>query len=160
MPREITGRHVLIAMLVFFGVTIAVNAVFITQALETFTGEDVSQPYVKGLQYNETLAERAAQSALGWNATIDATRDASGATALSASLHDGNGKPLSGLSVSLTLQRPTDSHLDQTLTLSETAVGAYATTIPDLAPGQWDAIITTAASDGTKFEARRRLWLR
>ena len=57
--NEIRGRHVLIGFIVFFGLIFLVNGVFLYYALTTFGGGETSNPYRKGLHYNETLAEAA-----------------------------------------------------------------------------------------------------
>ena len=41
-----------------FGVTIGVNATFITLAMRTHPGEDVPRSYYQGLNFNDTLAQR------------------------------------------------------------------------------------------------------
>ena len=71
MIKRVTGWHVLAVILVFFGVIITVNVIFIIQATRTFRGEDEPRSYVQGLDYNSTLAARAEQAALGWTATTE-----------------------------------------------------------------------------------------
>ena len=51
----IKGHHVLFALIGFFGVTIAVNVLFITLALRTFSGEGTPRSYVQGLLVCEKL---------------------------------------------------------------------------------------------------------
>jgi len=45
----------------------SVNALFITKAVSSFTGEDVKKSYLQGLDYNTTIQTRSAQATLGWN---------------------------------------------------------------------------------------------
>ena len=59
---RIRGWHVLAAMCAFFGVIIAVNAVFMTAALRTFPGEVSITPYEDGLAFNRQLAQQARPS--------------------------------------------------------------------------------------------------
>ncbi len=158
MTFEIRGRHVLAILLGFFGVTIAVNAAFVTFALETFTGEDVPRPYLQGLAYNETLSAHSAQSRLGWHATIAVERDASG-TAVDVALEDREGGPQNGLAVSVVLRRPTNAALDRSVALTASGSGRYSAKVMDLVSGQWDVTAHTTAPDGTQFEATRRVVL-
>ncbi len=65
---RITGWHVLAGMILFFSTIIAVNAVFISLAVQSFPGEDQRRSYVQGLEYNDVIAQRRAQAALGWTA--------------------------------------------------------------------------------------------
>ena len=67
--NPVRGWHVLVLIVLFFSVTIGVNATFITLAMRTHPGEDVPRSYYQGLNYNETLARRHEQAELGWSAT-------------------------------------------------------------------------------------------
>lgn len=160
MSFTLTGRHVLFVILGFFGVTIAVNAVFVTLALDTFRGEDVSSAYSRGLDYNAVLAERSAQRALGWTAAIDAARDAAtGHVRVIVSITDGAGQPVRGLSIAGVLRHPSDAALDQTFAMAERS-DAYEGAVEDARPGQWDIAIAAQSAEGVPFEGTRRLWLR
>ena len=64
------GRHVLLGLVAFFGLIFLVNGIFIYYALTTFGGGDTSDPYRKGLNYNETVAEAARDAELGWQAQL------------------------------------------------------------------------------------------
>ncbi len=59
-PRQVdgalTGRHVLLIFLAFFGSIFAVNGWFLYSALSTHTGVVAVEPYRKGLAYNERIA--------------------------------------------------------------------------------------------------------
>ena len=71
---RLKGWHVLAGMIAFFGVIFSVNAFFITTALRTFPGEETRRSYVQGLAYNDVIAERQAQAALGWSAAVNLTQ--------------------------------------------------------------------------------------
>ena len=73
--NPLKGWHVLVMILIFFGITIGVNATFITMALRTHPGEDVPRSYMQGLEYNETLENRRIQSELGWTARFNLVDD-------------------------------------------------------------------------------------
>lgn len=51
------GFKVLLCFLAFFGVCIAVNTVFVYEAVTTFRGETAANPYQTGLHYNDILKE-------------------------------------------------------------------------------------------------------
>lgn len=159
MTFELKGWHVLAMLLAFFGVTIAVNVVFTTYALSTFSGEDVSKPYLRGLEYNKTLAARAAQAELGWSAAIDVERDGEGAM-VTIMIADRDGAALGSLNVTATLRRPTDAHLDHTITLAAIGAGRYRGQIDEVAAGQWDVIAKAGEGDASVFEASRRVLLK
>lgn len=53
--KGIDGRHVLLGLVAFFGVMFVVNAIFVYFAVATFSGGDTSNPYQKGLHYDQML---------------------------------------------------------------------------------------------------------
>lgn len=158
MTNELKGWHVLVMMLAFFGVTIAVNVAFTIYALGTFSGEDVSKPYLRGLDYNRTLEARASQAALGWAATIEAVRENGGAV-IAAHIEDRDGQAKSALTVEAVLRRPTNARLDRTIELVPGDDGNYKAVASDLAPGAWDVIVRAKSADAV-FEATRRVVLK
>lgn len=155
---ELKGWHVLLMLSAFFGVMIAVNVVFMVYAYETFTGEDTSSPYLKGLQFNHTLAERATQARLEWRATID-FEPSGNAFIATTTIRDKHGNPELGLRVTMTMRRPTNAALDRELTLDPVRNGRYVTNPEVFAPGQWDASVRSVTPDGRTFEATRRVVL-
>lgn len=157
--RELKGWHVLVMMLAFFGVTIGVNSIFVSYALSTFAGEDVKQPYLKGLAYNRTLAAHDAQVALGWQATIAARREKGGAAIISLRLVNGEQQPMSALDVDLLLRHPVNAYLDRTLKLEGKGDGLYEIEVAGLSRGQWDIVARTRSADNVAFETKRRVVL-
>lgn len=135
-PFELRGRHVLLMLLAFFGAIIAVNVAFALIAVRSFPGEDVRRSYLQGLRYNDTLAERRTQAALGWHASAALSDSADGAM-LNVGLATPDGRPLDGLTLRGELQWPTDSRLDQALAFEPVGAGSYAARLGDLPSGRW-----------------------
>lgn len=133
---EVRGIHVLLTLLAFFAAIIAVNVAFAVIAVQSFPGEDVRRSYLQGLHYNDTLAERRAQAALGWRANA-ALSDSANGVMLSVRLAAPDGRPLDGLTLRGDLQWPTDSRLDQALVFEPVGAGLYAARLGDLPPGRW-----------------------
>ncbi len=156
---EISGRHVLYAFLAFFGLIFAVNGVFLYAAVGSFPGEETKKSYLQGLRYNDVLAERAADRALGWSATAGIAR--AGADARVAMDFAGaDGRPLTGLTVKGVLKRPVEDGHDVALAFEPAGEGAYRAHVSAPAAGVWDLAVTAADADGNAFEVRKRLWLR
>lgn len=152
-PRfTIKGWHVLTALVLFFGLIIAVDAVFITLAYRTFSGEAAKNPYEAGLLYNRTLDQRRREAALGWSATIE--EDAGDVVLVRVT--DRAGKPLEGLTVSGALERPATTRGTRAVRFAAVAPGVYRA---DAAPldGAWDLHVVIRSADGALFEADRRL---
>jgi len=156
MTRALTGRDVLLSLIAIFGLIFAVNTAFIVISVRTYRGEDEQKPYLQGVEYNHTLAERAKQSDLGWKASIGASRLANGKARIAVSLIQSDGKPMTHAVLVGELRHPADEHRDVPLTLHETGAGEYQADI-DVARGAWDVIVRETGSQ--PFEASRRLWV-
>jgi len=154
------GKHVLMIMLAMFGTIIAVNAVFIYLAVGTFTGVTSANPFQEGLAYNEVLAARDAQRALGWQSEVAVTRLDSEADRITLRFSDAAGQALTGLTLSGALRRPTHAGMDQLLAWQEAGPGRYEAEVRLPARGNWDLV--TAADDGRNhpFALKTRLWFK
>jgi len=152
MIKRLTGHHVLLMLIAFFGLTITVNAIFITQAFRTFRGEDVPRSYMQGIAYNDTLDARAAQAELGWSASAEVTL-----TEAVLTLRNKNGAPLTGRILAGSLRHPADANLDIMLNFTEIEPGRYVAnyTAP---PGNWRLMAQT--QEGPAFEIEHAAWLR
>ncbi len=132
--KEITGRHVLIAVILFFGLIISVNAYFITAAVKSFRGEDVKGSYRQGLDYDQRISERAQERALGW--VVRGNVINGDVSNLLFSLSDETGTPVRNLFVKGRLRHPTDRALDLPLTFEESSAGIYQADFT-VKNGQW-----------------------
>lgn len=158
LVRRIEGRHVLIALLAFFGVMFAANGAFVYFALSTFGGVDTEDAYRKGLDYNATLAEAGAQAARGWQPVL-AYDEAAGVMTLKVT--DKAGAPVAGLRVQGRLMRPATDSFDRPLDgFEEHAGGIYLGRPKKLEQGSWIADLVLTAPDGIPFRLRERLWLK
>jgi nitrogen fixation protein FixH len=149
----IKGWYVLAGMIAFFAVIISVNVVFITLALRSFPGEETRRSYVQGLAYNDVIAEREAQAALGWTASANLTQ-----TQVLVRITDSGGAPVSALALVGVLQHPADMDLDRALAFEELRPGVYAADAQGVAEGQWR--LTAEAGGETPFVLERALWRR
>lgn len=158
LPRNahftLRGWHVLTWLIAFFGVVITVNVYFAVAAVGTFPGEDVTHPYIQGLEYNQTLAEHRAQQAQGWRVTAGLIRASRGAV-LQVDLRQRDRTPLLGAHVEGVLRWPADVHRDRALHFSEAGGGRYVAEINGLAEGDWDLRATAMTQDrrSLDFEA-------
>lgn len=150
--KRLTGRHVLLMLVGFFGVMLVANAAFVIVAVRSFPGESEKKSYLQGVRFNETLAARAEQERLGWRAEI-AGFDRNH---VEVRFFDVSGSPVVGLSVAGDLRRPAFNGADRALIFYETAPGVYRAEMNALAKGGWD--LSGLAEDGRGgrfvFEAR------
>ena len=151
VPFTVKGWHVAAGVVAFFVLVIGVDTAFLTLAYRTHPGQVATRPYEAGLIYNVELDRLRAQEALGWRAAAEARPD--GVMVL---LQDRDGKPLSGLTVKATLQRPATEQGRSVLTLTETAPGRYVGDRAGLS-GVWDTRVEAVGGAGQSFVAERRL---
>lgn len=152
----IRGRHVLFAMLGFLLTVIAVNVAFAVIAVRSFPGEDVSRSYLQGLNYNETLAERRAQSALGWRVAAALQGEADHARLL-VTLRDGEGGPLRGAEVGGELRWPADAKRDRALVFTPAGDGRYIAELGLLEEGRWRLRARVQNSQGRALDFESEL---
>lgn len=147
----IRGWHVAVAVTAFFGVIIAVDALFLTLAYRSHPGQVAAKPYEAGLIYNAELERQRAQAQLGWRAGAEARPDA-----VFVRMVDRDGAPLTGLEVTAILQRPATERGRATLPMTELAPGEFIARAPGLT-GAWDTRIEAVDAAGQRFAAERRL---
>ncbi len=157
MTRTLTGTKILLWLLGTFGVVFAVNGLFIAKAVSTYPGEDVSNPYLQGIDYNRTLSDRAVQAANGWHATISGARTANGRVTISIIVSSRETLP-AGFSLVGELRHPADAERDHKLRFVEPSPGTFVGQAAGVTSGAWDVVVRT--NSRVPFEASRRLWLR
>lgn len=160
----LTGRHVLMMLIAFFGVIFAVNGVFLYAAISTFDGTDTSSAYQKGIDYNTTIAESEEQARRGWKGVVSPVAGAGGRVErIAFGLTDAGGKPLTGLRAEAFLARPATAREDHTVALVEAGGGRYETSAEGLAAGGWVIAVTVREpeSSGGKvvYRMKERLWI-
>ncbi|MFZ5670751.1 MAG: FixH family protein [Pseudomonadota bacterium] len=146
----IKGWHVLVALVLFFGIVIGTDALFMVLAYRTFSGQVAANPYEAGIAYNRTLEQKARQAALGWKASLGDADDG-----LTLTVQDAAGRPVDGLTVSATLERPATEQGRRRLALRPLGDGRYG--VRATLDGAWDVRVAAVAANGDRFEASRRL---
>lgn len=155
--KKWTGKHVLAAVVIFFGVIIIVNIAMVTLGVRSFPGEDTKQSYRMGIEYNQTIAKRNAQIATGWNADIT-IKDKN---AIVLKITDRSDMVIRGLRVTGSLKHLAETDKDFALKFAQAADGTYIASIDKTLLGkQW--VLTTSAqqTDGTIFDTRNEIWLK
>jgi len=159
-PRIITGRQVLFGFIASFAVVFAVNGYMIYEALSTFDGLEVSNPYEKGREYNNDLNAMTAQKALGWTSTINVEDNGRNHDArLVVTFVDKNGAPLKLLRIRAGFIRPVVGGMDQSKMMTETSPGRYEADFALAASGNWIAQISALGSNGEKFAEKKRVFV-
>ena len=144
MPRELTGRHVLIVTLGAFGTIIAVNLFMAFKAVGTFPGLEVKNSYVASQSFDR---DRDAQAALNWTVTPEYD-----GRELVLAIRDGQGLPAPVQGLEVTVGRPTHVRDDQRPEFTYSG-GLFRAPLV-LAPGTWNFHLAATAPDGTVFRQR------
>lgn len=157
-PEEniLKGWHVLLILLGFFGLMFTVNGIFLYHAITSFPGEDVKKSYVQGLNYNQTLQQRAQQADLGWTAEAGLENGQ-----IIFRLHDETGAALPGHVVIGEARRLATMQQDHALVFRARANGDYFADAANLSPGQWEVRIRVFDRDGDTvlFQATKMIAL-
>ncbi|MGZ9113716.1 MAG: FixH family protein [Brevundimonas sp.] len=149
-PFVVKGWHVAAGVVAFFALVIGVDAAFLVTAYRTHPGQVAPRPYEAGLIYNAELERLRVQEALGWRAGAEARPNG-----LGVMMQDRDGRPLTGLKVSATLQRPATEQGRAEVVRRETAPGQYG--VDHAVSGAWDVRIEAVDGVGRSFIAERRL---
>jgi nitrogen fixation protein FixH len=158
LAKGIEGRHVLWALIGFFGVMLIVNAIFVYFAVVTFSGGDTSDPYRKGLHYNDTLEAAERQAERGWRTEVEYDEKTG---RLQFSFVDKKMAPVTGLRIGAMLSRPATDREDRQVVLAEVSEGVYVATV-HLSPGLWVISIASrkaGESGGSAYRIKRRLFV-
>lgn len=157
--KKLTGRHVLIWLVCFFGVVFAVNFTMMHYAVSTFSGMEDDSPYKNGLAYNTDLDAGRRQNERGW--AVDATIERQpGGTRVIVSAADAAGTALAGLAGTLRLERPADRRFDHAAVIEAIGPGRYAASFETLDAGQWDVVIELDRDGAKLFQSRNRVIMR
>lgn len=161
--REITGRHVLLGMIGFFGLIIGVNLVFVKMAVQSFPGETTEKSYYQGLNFNEVLIEKARQQESGWRMQLleipgDGRTDD---TWIDVKLVGADGTPVFGAVVSGRLSRPTTETGLVMLEFDALPGGVYRGRPGRLDKGAWDLALDARedAAGASMLSAETRIFV-
>lgn len=142
---------------------IAVNAVLVLYAVDTFSGIETEDHYRKGLAYNQAIAAAKAQEERGWRMELVFTpheqTNGEHRGDLVIMFVDRDGHALRNLTVRTTLFRPTHEGFDQTVNLDPRGAGTYGREVTLPLSGQWEARVR-AERDGDTFQINRRIFVR
>ena len=114
-------------------VVIAVNAVMVTFAIQSYSGLAVDKPYERGVHYNDVLAAQRGQDALGWRVSVNVE-----AGQLVLRIQDRDGQPLNRIGITGRLERPVSNDAPLPLLFTAMGDGRFVAPLTTPHPGQWD----------------------
>lgn len=134
--KKLTGKHVLIWILSFFGVMFIANGFFVYYANTSWPGVEVESPYKEGQIYDQKLAEAKAQEERGWHLDANLKRSR-GEVFLVVEAKDKSGNPLLDLAIEAEVGRAITEVNDQKINLESKGNGIYQGKLTSLDPGRW-----------------------
>lgn len=143
------GRFVLISFVLFFGIVVGVNSVFIYYALHSHPGIIIKNPYEKGLKYDDTIKKAQNQPDIK---DIITYKDG----VLAWILTDNNDISIDNASVTARMIRPVKDGNDKIFTLDYVGNGRYEAALDLQFKGSWQAHLK-AQWDNKEFHAQQSI---
>ncbi|MCT4655946.1 MAG: FixH family protein [Cohaesibacter sp.] len=150
--KQLTGKHVLMWVLGFFGVMFVANGFFIYYANTSWPGVEVESSYKEGKIYDEKLEQARQQEERAWHVDAQLKRS-SGQVFLVIEAKDKLGNALSGLDIKAEVGRPITDSQDHKLELVAEGNGIYKADVGTLDPGRWRVKISAFEKDELKFKS-------
>lgn len=148
-----------IGMSVILAGTVALNLYVMHLARSDASFAVEPDYYRKAVHWDDELAQRRRNAALGWRLSPSLARDADDATRLRLRLTDAAGRPLDGVAVEVEAFAIARAAQVQRVTLASAggdAAGAYDGRLDMRQPGQWELRVV-ATRGGERFTAVQRV---
>jgi nitrogen fixation protein FixH len=155
MSAQLTGRHVLAILALFFMTIFTANGALTYFALSTLHGSELENPYDASQSYNAAIAEARAQDERGWTAGITARTEGQGER-LIVEFRDREGARVPGLLVTARFAHPFDAAQDRSVTLASDGAG-YGGVAAPIAPGRWNLVIEASRGSERVYRSENRI---
>ena len=156
MVTKLTGKHVLLSLIGFFGVIFAVNGAFIYYAAKSWTGLDIDNSFVQGLSFEEDIKE-----AHEWKVEIDPKDMGNDHVRIDVEIKRIDGRQASPYSMDAEVRRPAVATYDQDVALREIGPRHYVADVDLAGRGQWQIRVRGRNQDkAVLFRADKRLYLK
>jgi nitrogen fixation protein FixH len=155
MSAQLTGRHVLAILALFFITIFIANGALTYFALSTLHGSELENPYDASQSYNAAIAEARAQDGRGWTAGITARAEGQGER-LIVEFRDREGARVPGLLVNARFGHPFDAALDRSVTLASEGAGYEGVAAP-IEPGRWNLVIEASRGSERLYRSENRI---
>lgn len=147
--RDPKDKWILIYFVMFFGLIIVVNSIFMYFALSSHSGVVIKKPYERGLAFDEVLHKSKAQPKLNDEVAFKGG-------VLSWTLKDEAGQIIENGAVEAKLFRPVHDGHDFKVMLEHVGGGVYATQLNAPLKGQWDVRLKVTW-DNKKYQAAQTI---
>jgi nitrogen fixation protein FixH len=139
VSEQLTGRHVLAILGLFFFMMFAANVALIYFAQHTLRGSELENPYDASQAFNGRIAEARAQDERGWTANVMTRAEGLGERVM-VEFRNRDGAPISDLQVTARFEHPFDATLDRVTTLASDGLDYEGVAAP-VQRGRWTLVI-------------------
>jgi nitrogen fixation protein FixH len=152
---QLTGRHVVAILGLFFLAMFAANIALIYFALHTLHGSELENPYDASQAFNGQIAEARAQAERGW--TVNAMTRAEGeGERIMAEFRNRDGGPIPDLDVTARFEHPFDAALDREAKLASDGLDYEGVATP-VRPGRWLLVIEARRGSERVFRSENKV---
>jgi nitrogen fixation protein FixH len=152
---ELTGRHVVAILGMFFLVMFVANIALIYFALHTLHGSELENPYDASQAFNGQIAEARAQAERGWKVNVMTRAEGEGERIM-VEFRNRDGGPISGLEVTARFQHPFDAALDRVASLASDGLDYEGVATP-VRPGRWLLVIEAKRGSERVFRSENKI---
>jgi nitrogen fixation protein FixH len=152
----LTGKHVLLTLIGFFGVIFAINGAFVYYALESWSGLDIDNSFIHGLSFEEDVRE-----AHDWRVEIDPEELGGNRVRLNVAIERADGRTISPYAMDAEVRRPAVDVFDQHIELAQQGPHRYVGEVTLAGRGQWQIRVRGRnEQQAVLFRADKRLYLK
>jgi nitrogen fixation protein FixH len=155
MSGELTGRHVVAILGLFFFVMFAANITLIYFALHTLHGSELENPYDASQAFNSRIAEARAQSERGWTVNVMTRAEGEGERIM-VEFRNRDGGPIPDLDVTARFDHPFDAALDREARLASDGLDYEGVATP-VRPGRWLLVIEAKRGSERVFRSENKI---
>jgi nitrogen fixation protein FixH len=155
-----SGRRVLVAFILFFGIVFSVNGIMVWFAIDSWPGLTSRQTYRDDALHSQAQAARSMDAALGWTVSIDAKPSGDGGYGVVVSVTGSDNAAPPDFRPHAVLRRPVSEKMDRALDLEPVGDGTWRGRIDPPAAGHWVIRVTAPTPSGGVWQRDVALWLK
>ncbi len=148
--KILTGRKVLIILLISFGIVFAVNGYMVYLAMSEFRNVKIQNTYQRGRTFQKSAEEQVQQNQLGWSVRVDSARLGASQKVITMTVLDQDNQPIEGVNINAHVENPVNESGDRPVLMSSSEPGIFQGAIENLHDGQW-VFVFDIVRDGQKL---------
>lgn len=151
-------RWIPASFVLFFIGLAGLEGVLITLSVNSFTGLSETDPYRRGLDYNQTIAARERDHALGWRVSVGFEPEGALRGLVKVAARDAAGSELKGARISGTAEHPVGGREPVKIAFGALESGSAEGLLAVDAPGRW-FLRVRIEDNGDSVERKREIFI-